>query len=163
VPGEPLEALLARARAELAANRLEGALELAKQAEARGAAKGAWRLVTADALRGLGRASEAAEAFELAAYELSGPDAYEAGYSAAYLLFKEVQAPQRALEVLERTAVDAAGSPLEERGLVLRVRILDRLGRRADARPFAERYLARYPNGGGRSVMQAVLAPAPAK
>ncbi|MCW5805639.1 MAG: hypothetical protein KIT31_24930, partial [Deltaproteobacteria bacterium] len=113
--------------------------------------------------RGLGRASEAAEAFERAAYELAAPDAYEAGYSAAYLLFKDVQAPQRALEVLERAAVDAPGSPFEERGLVLHVRLLDRLGRRADARPLAARYVARYPNGDGAPLMRAILASAPAK
>lgn len=152
-----LDAMLVRARGEIAAGRLDRALEIARQAAARGGVKGAWRLVSADALRGLGRASEAADAFELAAYELSGGDAYEAGYSAAYLLFKEVQSPQRALEVLDRTAVDAATSPLEERGLVMRVRILDQLGRRADARPYAERYLARYPNGSGRIAMQTLL------
>ena len=151
-----LDVLLARARHELATGHLDQALATTRLAAARGATTGAWRVLAADALRGLGRAREAADAYELAARELTGSDAFEAGYSAAYLRFKELQDYDGALEALVTSRADAENSPLEERGLALHVKILVAAKRNADARPIAARYLARYPKGELRAIMEAL-------
>jgi tetratricopeptide (TPR) repeat protein len=151
---DSIDALLIAARTALADGKLGDALALAREAAERGFETGPWRVVTADALRGLGRASDAAAAYERAAGELTGADAYEAGYSAAYLRFAELKDPAGALAALDATRPDADGSPLEERGLALRVEVLQALGRTDDLRPIARRYLARYPHGELRVEMQ---------
>ncbi len=153
-PEPSLDAMLADARTALAAGKLDDALAIAQRAAARGAQAGAWRVLTADALRGLGRADDAATAYEQAARELAGSDAIEAGYSAAYLRFKELKDPTAALAVIEATQPDAAGSPLEERGLALHVAILEALARKGDAKPLAQRYLEHFPQGELRVEMQ---------
>ena len=158
VASEPdLDTLLARAHAELAKGHLDAALAITEAATKRGAMKGAWRVLAADALRGLGRAREAADAYELAASELSGVDAVDAGYEAAYLRFKDLQDYSRALDVLVASHVDTEDSPLEERGLALHWKILVAANRRADATAIAVRYLARFPNGELRAEMQSLL------
>lgn len=161
-PATTLDQLLARARSELAAGKFADALATTKLAATRGATKGPWRIVAADALRGLERYADAASTYERAASELSGTDAIEAGYTAAYLRFHDLKDPATALKVLTTARIDEPGSPLEERGLALRVRVLDALERRAEARPFAERYLAKFPHTQLRPLMQAMVDP-PAK
>jgi hypothetical protein len=158
-PAATLDELLVRARSHLAAGKFDDALAITKLAASRGATKGVWRIVTADALRGLKRYADAATAYERAASELSRTDAIEAGYTAAYLWFHDLDAPTTALKVLVTARVDEPGSPLEERGLALRVRLLDALGRRAEARPYAERYLAKFPNTQLRPLMQSISQP----
>jgi hypothetical protein len=149
-----LAELLARAHAQIAGGRYDAALATAKLAASRGGGSGAWRLVTADALRGLGRAADAARELDAAHRELAGLDAVEAGYSAAYLRFRELHDPAGALASL--ADVDALDSPLEERGLGLRVQILESLGHHNDARPLAARYLERFPQGDLRVLMQSL-------
>ena len=147
----PLDELLAHARADVAAGRFADALATITAAEQRGASGGDWALARADALRGLGRMVEAAQAFESAASTLHGSAKITAAYSAAYLRFQEGDAA-RALDALDAHAVDAERSALEERGLGLRAQALVKAKR--DAKPTAQRYLARFPHGGLRAYMQ---------
>ena len=157
-PAVDLDTLLVRAQRELASGQLDQALATTELAAKHGATTGAWRVLAADALRGLGRAREAADTYELASRELTGTDAFEAGYSAAYLRFKELQDYDGALDALVTSRADAADSPLEERGLALHVKILVAANRRADATPIAERYLARFPKGELHALMESLLA-----
>jgi hypothetical protein len=151
VPAVPLDQLLAHARADVAAGRFADALATIDAAENRGASTADWALARADALRGLGRTIEAAQAFETAAASLHGSSKITAAYSAAYLRFQDGDS-SRALDALDAHGVDAEGSPLEERGLGLRAQALVKAKR--DARPTALRYLARFPHGGLRAYMQ---------
>ena len=109
---------------------------------------GEWRLLEADALRGLGRAGEAAAGYDRAAGELPPARAAQAGYLAATLRFRNLGDPSGALASLDRSRADSASAPLAERATVLRVRALLRLGRQEEARRIAARYLERFPNGG---------------
>ncbi len=153
---ERLDAILARVRAHLAAARFDEALADVRVARSRGASDGAWHLVEGDALRGLGRAGDAAAAFEAAAKSLSGSARAEAAYSAAYLRFHDLRDGPRALTTLDSASVDAEGSSLEERGLALRVQILVALHDDA-ATIAAKRYLERFPRGGLRAYMTATV------
>ncbi len=141
----PVELFL-RARAEVAAGKLDEALATAKLAAARTPLSGPWWRIVADALRGLGRAAEAADAFDHAARDLTGADRVEAGYSAAYVRFHDLHEAEPALTSLTVSGADVEGSALEERALGLRVQIVVALGHRDDARPLAARYLARFPH-----------------
>lgn len=115
----------------------------------------AWFVVEGDAARGLGRARDAATAFETAARMLpvGSAERVEAAYSAAYLRFRTGDAAQ-GLVVMDVHGVDASGSALEERGLGLRVQMLVASGRKETAADVARRYLARFPRGGLRAYMQ---------
>jgi hypothetical protein len=150
--GESLDA----ARALLVERRYDEALGSARRATRRDPGQGAWHLVAADALRGLGRSREAAGAFETAARTLTGDDRAAAGFAAASLWFHELRDGNAALVALDLGAVDAEGSPLEERGLALRARVLESLGRASPARAIAERYLERFPHGGLRTYMRSL-------
>lgn len=142
-----LDELYARAQRQLAHLEYRAALETATLAKTRGADGHAWLLVVADASRALGKLTDAADAYDAAARSARGTDAVEAGYSAAYLRFHDLHDPKAALVSLEAARVDAAGSHLEERGLVLHIHILDALNMRAEAQPLARRYLERFPRG----------------
>lgn len=132
--------------------RAEEALGIARQEQG-----GAWRMVEADALRALRRYDEAVAAYERAAGQLSGGMAAQAGYLAASTRFRQGDA-RGALSTLDGSSAMAPGSPLAERATALRVRLLHRLGRRAEARREAEGYLRDYPNGGMASWMRSLLA-----
>jgi tetratricopeptide (TPR) repeat protein len=154
---ESLEAILSRARAHVAAKRFSEALDDIKRATARGAHGAEWSLVEADALRGSGRAADAANAFDGAAQALAGAARVDAAFSAAYLRFHELRDARGALASLDVATLD--GSPLEERGLGLRAQILASLGRRSEARAIAKRYLEKFPRGGLRTYMLGVTRP----
>ena len=146
----------ARARALIAEGRAEHALSHARSREG-----GEWRHIEADSLRALRRFSEAADAYDRASAELDGARAQQAGYLAGSLRLLELGDPAGALASLDRARADAIGSPFEERALVLRVRALRHADRPDDARLAAARYLARYPDGGARASMHALIEAAP--
>jgi len=127
---------------------------ITKRVAARGPLSGPWWQLSGDALRGLGRFAEAANAFDAAAEALAGAEHVEAGYSAAYVRFHDLHDAQTALASLELAKTD--GSALEERGLGLRAQILVELGRRADARTVATRYLQRFPKADLASFMRSL-------
>jgi hypothetical protein len=140
-PAKPDDAL-ALAQSDLGAGRYQAALD-----RAAGHGDGAWLLVSADAHRGLGHAALAADTYDRAAKVLTASDRAIAGYNAAYLRFRELRDPAGALASLEGAGVAADDSPIEERGIGLAVQALLALHRDDDARPFAERYLKRFPRG----------------
>jgi tetratricopeptide (TPR) repeat protein len=147
------EQLLATARADLKTGKFGDALDAAKLATPW---SGAWWQVVADAHRGAGDTSDAADAYDHAAKLLTGADRNEAGYSAAYLRFRDLHQHAGALASLDAAGADAAGSPLEERALGLRAQILVALGRRDDAKAIARRYLAQFPHADLRPYMLAL-------
>jgi tetratricopeptide (TPR) repeat protein len=146
---------LAAARADIAAGRFADAL--AKSDAAPHPLTGAWLLLRADALRGLGKRRDAADALVAAAAQLDGAAQTEAAYSAAYLRFHDLKDGSGALAALAAGDVDVPGSMFEERGLALHVEILVAQGKRADARPLAQRYLERFPHGDLRSLMHQLV------
>ncbi|HEV7558080.1 MAG TPA: hypothetical protein VGO00_21580, partial [Kofleriaceae bacterium] len=79
----------------------------------------------------------------------------EAGYTAAYLRFHDLHDARTALASLDLAGTD--GSPLEERGLGLRTQILVDLGRRAEARTVATRYLQQFPKADLASYMRSLI------
>ncbi|MCC7539745.1 MAG: FecR domain-containing protein [Deltaproteobacteria bacterium] len=117
-------------------------------------AGGAWRMLEADALRALGRHEDAADAYDRAARELGGSARAQAGYLAATLRRDRSNDAPGALRSLDASGADETGSPLEERALALRARLLVATGRMEAARATAERYLARFPQGGRREAMR---------
>jgi hypothetical protein len=145
------------ARRWLEAGRADRALRAAELAVATDPDDGDWRMLRADALRALG-SSDAARAYEEAARHLPWSQAAQAGYLAAHLRRAELGDRAGALEAIERTAADAMGSPLEEPALVLRTRILAEERRFDEARMTADRYLARYPEGGAAAWMRELVA-----
>ena len=151
-----LDRLLARARAHVRAGRFARALADVERVPAASKST-SWFLVEGDALRGLGKAAEAATAFETVARMTSEGTRAEAAYSAAYLRFHQLRDGAQALVVLDVHGVDARGSALEERGLGLRVQILAALGRHGEAARYAKGYLARFPRGGLRAFMAAMV------
>lgn len=120
--------------------------------------RGAWLLMRAKALRGLRRFSDSVQSYEDAAKELSNSQAQLAEFEAASIRFEEMADPNGALQALDRGHVDAQHSPLEERALALRARAFVQLGREADARAVAARYIAAFPDTALRTWMDAVLA-----
>lgn len=111
-----------------------------ERARSEAAARG-WTLLEADALRALGRYQDAANRYDRLASRGNGTAAFEA----AQLRFQRLDDPGGALGSLQAAPAPAA---LEERRLGLEARLLVRLGRSADARALAERYLERHPEGG---------------
>jgi len=148
---------VARARRFIGDGKLALALTEAQRAASRGEVTGEWYLVRADALRGLGRAREAAEAFNIAARKLEGTEQIEAAYSSAYLRFHELHDATAALAVLQSFDIDAQGSLLEERGLALHAQVLVALDRRDEAKELARRYLERFQHGGLYAYMKSLL------
>jgi hypothetical protein len=154
---EELAHMLGVAQAQLAAGKLADALATVKLAEARGDLDGAWWLVAGDASRGLGHADDAAEAFDRAARDLAGTERAEAGYSAAYIRFHDLDEPVIALTSLIVSRADEQGSPLEERALGLHAEILAALGRKHEAHDVAAHYLARFPQADLGVYMQSLV------
>ncbi len=111
-----------------------------ERARSTAAARG-WTQLEADALRALGRYSDAADRYDEVARGGNGTAAFEA----AQLRFQRLSDPSGALASLQAAPTPAA---LEERRLGLEARLLVRLGRSADARAIAERYLEAHPQGG---------------
>jgi hypothetical protein len=145
---------VAAARADVAAGRFDAALAKATTSLAREPASGTWLLVRGDALRGLGRIADAADAYEAAAAVLADADKLAAAYTAAYVRFHDLHDGARALAELADITVPS--SPFEERGLALRVQILVSLKRAGEARDAARAYLGRYPHGDLRAYMMRV-------
>lgn len=139
---------LARVRAWLHEGLADRALAAARRASVRATAnRGEWLLLQADALRSLGRAAEAALTYRRAGQVLSGELRTQAGFKAAELFLRAQDDASAALAVLDDYAVDAPGSALRERGLLLRIDALRRLG--APIAEIAARYLADYPDSAG--------------
>lgn len=115
-----------------------------------------WLLLEADALRGLGRHDEAADAYGRAAERLPTPRAEQAGFASARLR----REPELALRALDAGRVTAPGSPLRERGLALRVDLLGRLHRAPEQRESARAYLESYPSGSRARAMRELLGDA---
>jgi hypothetical protein len=116
---------------------------------------GDWLLLQADALRSLGRAHAAALAYRDAALVLPGEARARAGFKAADVMLHELDDPRAALATLHVADVDMPGSPLRERGLLLRIEALQRMGEPIVA--VAERYLAEFPDSAGVSRLRALL------
>lgn len=151
---------LQQARAWLHDGQAERALAAAQRVHASGAVpSGDWLLLSADALRSLGRAREAAVAYRNAALALTGERGVQAGFKAADMLLREAGDPRAALAALQAARVDAPGSALRERGLLLRIEALDHLGEPIGE--VAARYLAEYPDSAGAPALRARLAHAP--
>jgi len=141
---------LERARAWLLAGDAEPALAMASRARReRATPRGAWFLLEADALRGLGRPREAADAYGAAVPALAGEERAQAGFKAADLWLRELHDPRAALGALQLAAVDAPASALRERGMLLRIDALHQLGEHAAAAEVAARYLAEFPDAAG--------------
>ncbi len=129
---------LARARAMLARGDFEAALLSSQPHED----DGAWLLLRADALRGLGRAGEAARTYERAARFLDRNRRFGAAFAAAQLRARI--SPEDALRLLEEFGVTSRTSPLEERARALQIQLLYRVGRTdegdAEALAYEERF-----------------------
>jgi len=145
---------LASARSDIAAGHFDAALAVLDHIQPH---DGAWLLARADALRGAGRLAEAADALVAATKVLTGAARAEAGYSAAYARFHDLQDAPGALAALDSGDVDELGSPLAERGLALRAQVLASLHRDADAQEAATHYLARFPHGDLARYMKSLL------
>lgn len=131
---------LARARAMLARGDFEAAL-LSSDAHDD---DGGWLLLRADALRGLGRADEAARAYETAARSLDRNRRVGAAFAAAQLRARN--APDEALRLLEHFDVTSRTSPLEERARALQIQLLYRVGRTDEGDAEALAYEERFGN-----------------
>ncbi len=136
-----------RARAALVDGRFSDALDEAKRQLAKHPTDGRWTLIKADALRGMRRFDEAAATYQDAVHHLPPHRGTVAGFAAAQLHLHQLSNPQAALTALDACAEDYGSSPLEERALALRARILERLGRPEAFRAAAKTYLNRFPRG----------------
>lgn len=136
---------LTRARERLAGGDFEAVLRMSDERSA----EGAWLLLRADALRGLGRDEAAARAYEAAARVLRDDRRTQAAFAAAQL--RAETSPESALALLARFDVTRSSSALEERARALRIRLLRGLGRddEADAEELA--HDERFGAGGDRS------------
>lgn len=107
-----------------------------------------------DAQRSLGRAREAVDFYLQAHAGLPPPAAASAAFKAADLCLRVLSDPSRTLRVLDQTALDAPGSPLRERALLLRIDAAQRLGQ--PVRDLAQRYLEEYPDSAGSDRMRSL-------
>ncbi len=141
----PADPELTSARARLA----EGDFEAVLRACDAHPTEGAWLLLRADALRGLGRNEAAARAYEAAARSLADHRRVQAAFAAAQL--RGEASPESALRLLARFGVTRVSSPLEERARALRIRLLRSVGRddEADAEELA--YEERFGDGRARA------------
>ncbi len=158
---------LAQARQWLIAGRIDDVVRAARavrktqsvrKARAR---RGPWLLLEGDAERARGNLVAAAEAYERAIPVFTPTQATQAGLLAARVRFEQGKYT-KAVAALDDSAADASGSPVEERALALRVKILLKHNRSDLARHSASIYLARFPNGSARSWMEPLFA-APAR
>lgn len=113
------------------------------------ASRRGWRMLEGDALRGLERFAEAADA-----YDAVEPADGRAAFAAARIRNNELGDVDGALRSLERAPEHSA---LDERVLGLRVRLLHRAGRHDEARSDARRYLESWPDGGLADWMRSVV------
>ncbi len=155
-PAEPTTP--ADVRALIASGDAARALAVAEDAIARGDTD-PWRMLEGDALRVLGRFSDAADAYQRAARELSPPRRQQAGFLEARVRMTELNDPEGALDALRGAEVTTTESALRERAMVLEVRLLARLGRHDEAADVARDYLRDYPEGPDASAMRARVAP----
>ncbi|MCZ7684172.1 MAG: hypothetical protein M5U28_37515 [Sandaracinaceae bacterium] len=158
---EPASASPAEVRALIAQGGAARALPIAQEAIARGETD-PWRMLEGDALRVLGRFEDAAVAYRQAAAELSAPRRQQAGFLEARVRMAQLNDPDGALRALRDAEVTRAGSVLRERGMVLEVRLLAQLGRRAEAASVARDYLRDYPDGPEAEAMRATSGDTPA-
>lgn len=107
----------------------------------------AWALVAADALRALGRASEAATAYDALARRTTGLRAAQAAFAAASLRANTLHDDEAALLSLTLGRLALSASPLAERALALEARALARLGRTEHLAEVARDYRERFPDG----------------
>lgn len=114
-----------------------------------------WLMLEADALRAMREDLAAARTYQRVARTSPAPRQQQAGYLAARLLSR--RDPGAALSQLDEASVLERGSPLRERGLALRVDLLDRLGRGSERDAAARRYLALYPDGSRAEHMRSSL------
>jgi hypothetical protein len=117
---------------------------------------GQWYLLRAQVGARTGRMADAAHDLELAAVYLPGREAHDAAYDAAVLYFEQLQDGARALHVLKASGVVGPDKFVEARGLELRVRLLQSLGRPWEASAVARRYLRAFPDSSAAELMREV-------
>ena len=130
---------LREARELLRARDFVGALEVCG-----GRDEADWLLLRADALRGLGRSRDAAEAYDAAVLRLSDARRASAGYAAARLWSESSDGADAALASLRTGHATRPGSAIEERARVLEIELLLRVG--GDPRAQLEEYVRRFPD-----------------
>lgn len=130
---------LLRARRLLLARDFEGALDACRSRDGAD-----WLLLRADALRGLRRWREAAEAYDAAVIVLSDARRAQVGYAAARLWSGPLADASAALESLWSSRAARPGSSVEERARALEIELLLRLRRDPSAR--VREYLERFPS-----------------
>jgi len=145
---------LEHARALLHAGDAVGALMAAEAALPSTPDRGEWLLLQGDALRSLSQPRQAIASYLEAEASLEAGSAARAAFKAADLYVRVLGDPTAALAVLNRTRLDAPGSPLRERALTLRIEAAQRLG--LPVRALAERYLEAYPDSAGAARMRAL-------
>jgi hypothetical protein len=158
-PEGPARVELVELRRLLVSGDARRALELVPRARAQGTNEGELSLVEADALRALGRASEAASRYDAAARALPAGERETAGYLAARLRLLSLRDPRGALDSLEESGAMAPGSPLAERATALAVDAYEALQRTSEARAAARDYLERFPHGSSVEQMRRLLGP----
>ncbi len=129
---------IAQARVRLRDRDFAGALNACE-----GHNEPAWQMLRADALRGLRRWGEAAEAYDAASAVLGQARRAQASYAAARIWFDRTGDANAALDSLRSGDATAVGSPLEERARALEINLLRRLGRDHESR--AREYVERFP------------------
>jgi hypothetical protein len=136
-------ASLADARALLERGNTEDALAIADAHASE--LSGAWTLLSADALRALGRFSDAMLRYQQAAHMLAAGEAEAAAFTAASIALHQMADPLRAMALLDAYHLDDDQARLRERATVLHVDALLALGQSSAARVHALRYLGREP------------------
>jgi hypothetical protein len=140
-----------RAREWIVRGDAERALALAAP---RAASDVRWGVVAADALRALGRAGEAADAYDAAAARSDRVAALQYALLAGQIRLRQLDDASGALRSLEAVDITAPDSPLRERGLALEAEAHHALGHRARFEEQARRYLADYPRGSRRGWLE---------
>jgi ferric-dicitrate binding protein FerR (iron transport regulator) len=118
----------------------------------------AYLWLLADALRAQGRLEDALTSYEALASRTGPPARAQAGFAAAQIALVSQRDPARALRDIEQYQLERADSGLRERASVLHVDALLLLGRNAEARELAARYLAQQPETETSARMRRVLS-----
>jgi hypothetical protein len=143
------------ARALLHKGDAMGALMAAEAALPSATERGEWLLLQGDALRSLNQPRQAIASYLDAEASLDTGSASRAAFKAADLHLRVLGDPSAALAVLNRTRLDAPGSPLRERALSLRIEAAQRLG--LPVRALAQRYLDAYPDSAAAERMRKLV------
>jgi hypothetical protein len=151
----PVNTPLDHARALLHKGDAMGALMAAEAALPSATERGEWLLLQGDALRSLNQPRQAIASYLDAEASLDAGSAPRAAFKAADLHLRVLGDPSAALAVLNRTRLDAFGSPLRERALSLRIEAAQRLG--LPVRALAERYLDAYPDSAAAERMRKLV------